>query len=296
MSISLGASSSVETTAGSATRQTSSAQPSAVSSGTVSLSTVSLNTVQSNIEPVSTIQQLATAPVIMQTDGNAFGRYWRKVWLMMAKDLRIEWRAKEIIMVMVAFSALAVIIFGIAFDLRVPRAEMVAPGVLWGVLLFSGILGLNRSFSAEADHQTLMALLLAPLDRTALYLGKLLANLLFLVAMTAILLPMILFIFDVNLFRLWILLALLLGIIGYVGVGTLFAALTANLRARESMLPILLLPVMAPVFMAGIKITEGVLDGRTWPDFQNWMGMLVAFDLIFLTTAFLVFDLIWEDV
>lgn len=245
---------------------------------------------------MSTIQQLATAPVIMQTDGNAFGRYWRKVWLMMAKDLRIEWRAKEIIMVMVAFSALAVIIFGIAFDLRVPRAEMVAPGVLWGVLLFSGILGLNRSFSAEADHQTLMALLLAPLDRTALYLGKLLANLLFLVAMTAILLPMILFIFDVNLFRLWILLALLLGIIGYVGVGTLFAALTANLRARESMLPILLLPVMAPVFMAGIKITEGVLDGRTWPDFQNWMGMLVAFDLIFLTTAFLVFDLIWEDV
>lgn len=251
---------------------------------------------QSGKESVNPVQQLASAPVLMQTAGNGPGRYWRKVWLMMAKDLRIEWRAKEIIVVMVAFSALAVIIFGIAFDLRVPRADMVAPGVLWGVLLFSGILGLNRSFSAEADHQTLMALLLAPLDRTALYLGKLLANLLFLVVMATILLPMILFIFDVNLFRLWILLALLLGMIGYVGVGTLFAALTANLRARESMLPILLLPVMAPVFMAGIKITEGVLDGRTWPDFQNWMGMLIAFDLIFLTTAFLVFDLIWEDV
>jgi hypothetical protein len=110
------------------------------------------------------VQQLARAPVTMQT-GRSIGRYWQKVALIVAKDLRIEMRAKEIIVVMAAFSALAVIIFGIAFDLRVPRPTMVAPGVLWGVLLFSGILGLNRSFSAEADHQTLTALLLAPIDR-----------------------------------------------------------------------------------------------------------------------------------
>lgn len=250
-----------------------------------------------NLQPIQPppVQPLAMAPVTMQT-GRGFVRYWQKVWLIMAKDLRIELRAKEIIVVMAAFSALAVIIFGIAFDLRVPRPTMVTPGVLWGVLLFSGVLGLNRSFSAEADHQTLTALLLAPIDRTTLYLGKALANLLFMLAMTTILLPLILFIFDVNLFQLWILVALLLGIIGYVGVGTLFAALTANIRARESMLPILLLPVMAPVFMAGIKVTENVLDGRNWTNFQNWLGMLIAFDLIFLTAAFLVFDLIWEDV
>ena len=241
------------------------------------------------------VQALALSPVTMRT-GRSFGRYWQHVWRMMAKDLRIELRAKEIIVVMVAFSALAVIIFGLAFDLRVPRPTMVVPGVLWGVLLFSGILGLNRSFSAELDHQTLTALLLAPIDRSVLYLGKFLANLLFMVIMAAILLPMLLIIFDVNLFQFWILLALLLGIIGYVGVGTLFAALTATIRARESMLPILLLPVMVPVFMAGIKITEQVLDGRNWANFQNWFGMLVAFDLIFLTVAFLVFDLIWEDV
>ncbi len=243
----------------------------------------------------SPVQALAMSPVTMQT-GKRFGRYWQKVWRVMAKDLRIELRAKEIIVVMVAFSALAVIIFGLAFDLRVPRPTMVVPGVLWGVLLFSGILGLNRSFSAELDHQTLTALLLAPMDRSVLYLGKFLANLLFMLIMAVILLPMLLFIFDVNLFQFWILLALLLGTVGYVGVGTLFAALTATIRARESMLPILLLPVMVPVFMAGIKVTELVLDGRNWANFQHWFGMLLAFDLIFLTAAFLVFDLIWEDV
>jgi heme exporter protein B len=241
-----------------------------------------------------TVQQLVAAPVAMRT-GRSVGRYWRKVWLIMAKDLRIELRAKEIIVVMAAFSVLAVIIFGMAYDLRVPQPTMVAPGVLWGVLLFSGTLGLNRSFSAEADRQTLMALLLAPIDRSALYLGKFLANLFFLLLMTVVLLPVILFIFDVNLFRFWIIGALALGIIGYVGVGTLFAALTATIRARESMLPILLLPVMAPVFMAGLKVTEQVLDGRDWSNFQNWLGMLTAFDLIFLTAAFLVFDLIWEE-
>lgn len=241
-----------------------------------------------------TVQQLVTAPVFMRT-GRSFGGYWRKVWLILAKDLRIELRAKEIIVVMAAFSALAVIIFGMAFDLRIERPTMVVPGVLWGVLLFSGTLGLNRSFSAEADRQTLMALLLAPVDRSALYLGKFFANLLFLLLMMVVLLPVILFIFDVSLFRFWILVALGLGVIGYVGVGTLFAALTATIRARESMLPILLLPVLAPVFMAGIKVTEQVLDGRDWSNFQNWLGMLTGFDLIFLTAAFLVFDLIWEE-
>lgn len=247
------------------------------------------------IPATASIQQLVAAPVVMQT-GRGIGRYWQKVWLIMAKDLRIELRAKEIIVIMVAFSILAVIIFGMAFDLRVPRSEMVVPGVLWGVLLFSGTLGLNRSFSAEADHQTLMALLLAPIERSTLYLGKFLANLIFLLLMALVLLPVLLFIFDVNLFRFWILIALLLGIVGYVGVGTLFAALTATIRARESMLPILLLPVMAPVFMAGLKVSEQVLDGRDWSNFQNWLGMLTAFDLIFLTTAFLVFDLIWEEI
>jgi len=234
-------------------------------------------------------------PIAMRTDGG-FRSYFRKVWLVAAKDLRIELRAKEILGVMAAFSILAVIIFGMAFDLRVPRSEMVAPGVLWGVLLFTGLLGLNRSFSAEADHQTLLALLLTPVERSAIYLGKLIANFCFMGSAVLILLPVMLFIFDVNFFSPWIILTLFLGVLGYISVGTLFAALTVGIRSRESMLPILLLPVLAPLFMAGLKMTEMVIDGRSLASFQNWLGMLIAFDLIFFTAALLIFDLIWEDI
>ncbi|MEZ4683952.1 MAG: heme exporter protein CcmB [Caldilineaceae bacterium] len=197
--------------------------------------------------------QLVIHPAIMRMESSRRS-YWRKVWYVAAKDLRIEMRAKEILGVMAAFSILAVIIFGMAFDLRVPRSVMVAPGVLWGVLLFTGLLGLNRSFSAEMDRNTLLALLLTPVDRSAIYLGKLLANLCFMLAAAVILLPVLLFIFDVNFFRPWILLTVFLGIFGYVSVGTLFAALTSSLRARESMMPILLLPVLAPLFHGRAEI------------------------------------------
>ncbi len=240
-------------------------------------------------------EPLVVQPVTMRTDSQ-LRSYWRKVWYVAMKDLRIEVRAKEILGVMAAFSVLSVIIFGMAFDLRVPRSAMIVPGVLWGVLLFTGVLGLNRSFSAELDRGTLLALLLVPVDRSAIYLGKMVANVLFMTVVIGLLLPVMLFIFDVNLFHPWVLVALLLGIFGYVSVGTLFAALTASIRARESMLPILLLPVLAPLFMAGLTITGTVIDGRPFSSIQNWLGMLVAFDLIFFTAAVMVFDLIWEDV
>lgn len=233
-------------------------------------------------------------PVQMRTEGGA-AAYLAKVWAIAAKDLRAELRAKEIIGVMATFSVLAVVIFGMAFDLRVPQAEMIVPGVLWVVVLFAGVLGLNRSFSSEVDRGSLAALLLAPVDRSALYFGKLVANLVFTLLAEVLILPVMLVLFDVSLFHPLVLAALLLGTIGYVAVGTLFAAMTGSARARESMLPILLLPVMVPVFMAGVKLTAIVVDGRGFGDVQRWLGILVAYDVIFVTVAFLVFDLVWEE-
>ncbi len=224
-----------------------------------------------------------------------FVAYWRKVWAVAAKDLRTELRAKEILGVMAAFCVLAVIIFGLAFDLRVPDAKMVVPGMLWAVILFGGVLGLNRSFGGEADRGTLAALLLAPVDRSAIYFGKFLAHLVFIFATQALILPVILVLFDVSLFHPLILLGLALGIVGYVGVGVLLAGLTAHTRARESMLPILLLPVMIPIFMAGVGLTAAVLDGRGMDVAQRWLGVMVVYDIVFLTAAYLVFDLIWEE-
>lgn len=238
--------------------------------------------------------ELESRPVRMRTEGGLTA-YLRKLWAIANKDLRAELRAKEIFSTMATFSVLAVVIFGMAFELRVPRPEMIVPGVLWVVILFTGILGLNRSFGAEVDRGSLAALLLAPVERSAIYFGKMLANLIFLLTTELIILPAVLVIFNVNVFRLWILLGLLLGTIGYVSVGTLFAALAANTRARESMLPILLLPVMLPVFIAGVKITAIVVDDRGLGDLQRWLTMLAVYDLIFITVAFLVFDLIWEE-
>lgn len=233
-------------------------------------------------------------PVQMRTEGGATA-YWRKLWAIAQKELQTELRAREVIGAMAAFSVLAVVIFGLAFDLS-PRMDLIVPGVLWGILLFAGVLGLNRSFGSEVDKGSLAALLLAPVDRSVVYFGKVLANFLFILATQVLVLPIMLIIFDINLFRLWILVGLLLGILGYVFVGTLFAALTVSVRARESLLPILLLPVMMPLFVAGVGLTALVLNEREFGDFDHWLLMLGTYDLIFVVIAYLVFDLIWEDV
>lgn len=248
---------------------------------------------QSIVDPRSA--SLWLPPVQMHTDGG-LGAYLRKVWVIARKDLRAELRAKEVVGTMLAFSVLSVVVFGLAFDGRVPRPELIVPGVLWVVVLFTGLLGLNRSFGAEADRSSLPALLLAPVDRSAIYFGKLIASLVFLLLTELILLPTILILFDTNLLRVWILVGLFLGTVGYVSVGTLFAAMATSSRARESLLPIMLLPLMVPIFVAGLGLTSSVLDGNTFADFQHWVLMLGVYDLIFATISFMVFDLLWEDV
>jgi heme exporter protein B len=239
-------------------------------------------------------QSVEVQPIKMRT-GGGLSAYMSKSLAVAGKDLRSEWRAKEIIGTMMAFSVLAVIIFGMAFDLRVPQADMVVPGVFWVIILFSGVMGLNRSFGAEVDRGSMAALLMAPVDRSTIYFGKMLASLVFMALTELIILPVILVMFDVNLMRVWILVGALLGTIGYVAVGTLFAGLTANTRSRETMLPVLLLPVMVPIFVAGVALTASVIDGHEFADFQHWLGILLGYDLIFMTVAYMVFGMIWED-
>ena len=223
--------------------------------------------------------------------------YWRKVGAIAAKELRVEWRAREVLATMVSFAVLAVVVFGLAFDLRLSReySEAVVPGVLWVALFFSGTLGLHRSFGAEVERGSLGALLLAPVDRSAIYLGKLAANVLFLLVTALLLLPLMTVFFDINALRPAVVVALGLGALGYGAAGTLFAALTASLRARETLLPVLLLPVLVPLFMAGVSLTSSVITGGGWDEIAGQLTVLVAMDLIFVTVAILTFDLIWED-
>jgi heme exporter protein B len=219
----------------------------------------------------------------------------RQIAAIIHKDVTAELRTKEMFSSMFVFALLAVVIFNFAFELRVADARTIAPGVLWVSVTFAGMLGLNRSFVLEKDQGCLDGLLLAPVDRSAIYFGKMLGNLLFITVVEAIILPIFSALFNVNLIQPWILVVLLLGTLGFSGVGTLFSAMAVHTRAREVFLPILLFPVVVPALIAAVKLTAGLLDGPALADMANWMQLLVAFDIILVAVSYMTFDYVVEE-
>lgn len=211
------------------------------------------------------------------------------------KDIIAELRTKETLSTMLIFVLLAVFIFNFAFDLRVDNVRAVVPGVMWVAFIFAGVLGLNRSFIQEADKGCLDGLLMTPVDRSVIYFGKMMGNLIFMLVIDAIALPVFSVLFNLMLVRWDIILIVILGTLGFAGVGTLFAAMTANTRAREVMLPLLLFPVALPLVLAAVKATAGVLDGVPLGDLMQWVNLLIGYDIIFLTVAFLTFDYVVES-
>ncbi len=221
--------------------------------------------------------------------------FLQAAWAIFWKDIRAEFRTKDIITGMFLFALLAVLIFNFAFELRVENVREVLPGVLWVAIAFASILGLNRSFILEHDRGSLEGILLAPVDRSALYFGKMLGNLVFMLAVETVLLPVMVVLFNVNLFRPGVLLFVFLGTLGFAIVGTVFAAMAVNTRAREVMLPVLLLPVMVPVLIAAVKGAANVLDGAAMSEVMNWLRLLGVFDIVFLAVAFMTFDFVVEE-
>lgn len=221
--------------------------------------------------------------------------FLRKVFAIVWKDVTAELRTKDIFSSMLVFALLTVVIFQFAFDLRADTITLVAPGVIWVAIAFAGVLGLSRSFILEQDRGSLEGLLLAPMDRSVIYFGKMIGNLLFILVVEALLLPISSVFFNVNLVTPSLLLFILLGTIGFAAVGTLFSALSINTRAREVMLPILLFPIMVPVFIAGVRATGSLLDGETLSDVSHWLRLLLAYDAIFIAAAFLLFDYVVEE-
>ena len=221
--------------------------------------------------------------------------YLRTVMAIVWKDVQAELRTKDILSSMLVFAGLSVLIFQFAFDLRADNVRLVLPGVLWIAITFAGVLGLNRSFILEQDRGSLEGLLLAPVDRSAIYFGKLIGNLLFIFIVELLLLPLMTVLFNVWLLSPAMLLVLALGTLGYAAVGTLFAALSINTRAREVMLPILLFPVRVPVFVAGVQAVSRLLDGESLADIMRWVQLLVAYDAIFIAAAMLLFDYVVEE-
>ncbi len=220
--------------------------------------------------------------------------YWRKVWAVVRKDLLIELRSRELLSSAVVFALLVLLIFNFALDLTGEIVRAVASGILWITLLFAGMLTLSRGFAREQERGALQGLLLAPLDRGGLFLAKLLVNLLLMGVVELFALPIFVALYNLNMRPLPLLAIVGLGTVGFAAVGTLFGAIAANTRAREALLPLLLFPVLVPVIIGAVQATNETVPGVV-PAGPPWIGLLIAFDLLFLGLGYLLFEYVIEE-
>ncbi|NLG72395.1 MAG: ABC transporter permease [Chloroflexi bacterium] len=221
--------------------------------------------------------------------------YMRALSAVVWKDLAAELRSRELFSAMMVFALLVILIFNFALELDAATRSSVTSGVLWVTFAFAGTLGLNRSMAIEKDRGCLDGLLLAPVDRSAIYFGKVIGNLIFMFIVEVIILPVYSVLYNTNLFNPGLLLVILLGSIGYVVVGTLLSTMAVQARTRDILLPILLFPVMIPIFIASVKASSGFLDGLEMEMISPWLNLLLVYDVIFTAVAFMLFDYIVEE-
>jgi heme exporter protein B len=221
--------------------------------------------------------------------------FFRKVWAILVKDMAAELHTREMISAMLVFSVLALLIFSFALDLRGATARAAAPGVLWATVAFAGTLGLSRSLAREQQSGCMDGLLLAPVDRSAIFFGKALGNAILMGLVEVVLLPLFSALFGVPLLRPGVLLVTALGTVGYAAVGTLLAAIAVNTRAREVMLPIMLLPLAIPVLIASVRATGVLVEGGALEYATGWVRLLVVYDLVIVAVALVTFGYVLEE-
>lgn len=215
------------------------------------------------------------------------------------KDLLLEFRTKQMLNSMVIFSLLVIVIFNYSFSniLFNIKLEDMAPGILWIAFTFAGMLGLTRSFSSEKEEGCLDGLKLCPVDPSTIYLGKVVSNLVIMFLIEAIIIPLFIVLFNFSdikgLSGLFVI--ILLGNIGFILVGTLFSALTVNMRTREILLPVILFPIIIPLIMSAVMATHKVLSTGDLFAAIDEIRLLVVYDLIFFIAAQLVFEYVIED-
>ncbi len=223
-------------------------------------------------------------------------KYLDKVGAIIAKDIAAELRTREMLSSMGVFAILVIIVFNFALELTDRQiVETATPGALWVTIIFAGMLGLNRSLTIELDRGCLDGLLLAPIDRTTIFFGKALGNALFMLVVEVVVLPLFVVFFNVPLVQPWVVTVVVLGTLGFAGVGTLLSALAVNTRAREVMLPVLLFPVAMPELIAAVKATGGAMTGLPVSEWQQWLSLLIVFDLVLVAVSFMVFEYVVEE-
>ena len=222
----------------------------------------------------------------------------RTVWLVLRKDLTVEVRSREIAYTTLFFAVSCVLVFAFALVREGRPIEDGAAGILWIAIAFAGTLALGRTFERERQSETLRALLLAPTDRPAIYVGKLLGIVALLVAAEIVLIPLVSLLFQAPLLEhpFWLAAIVLTGTLGFAAVGTLFAAMLVRARSRDVLLPVLLYPITVPVIIAGVRGTAALLQPEVDVAIvQFWVALLVFFDVVFVTLALWTFEPLMTD-
>jgi len=221
--------------------------------------------------------------------------YLKAIGSIVWKDLVAELRTRELLSAMLVFALLVILIFNFAIELQPDLRITITPGVLWVTLAFAGTLGLNRSMAVEKDRGCFDGLLLAPVDRSAIYFGKALSNLVFMLIVAVIILPVYSILYNINVLTSGLLLVVILGSTGYAAIGTLLSSMAVQTRTRDVLLPVLLFPVIVPVLLAAVKASGGFLQNLPINEIWPWLNILIAYDVIFTTIAFLVFEFVVEE-
>jgi len=223
--------------------------------------------------------------------------YLNQIAAIVWKDFVTELKTRELLSAMFIFALLVILIFIFSINLSIVKASEVGPGILWVAFLFAGTIGLNRSFMLEKENDCLMGLMLVPADRTAIYFGKLISNLIFLSIMELFILPLFMIFFNIDLLPHLgpLLVVIFLGTLGFCALGTLLSSLSSNLKTREIMLPILLYPLLIPIIIGVVRMTGQILDGTELFDMMKWIGLTASFDIIYIGVSIMTIDHILEE-
>lgn len=212
------------------------------------------------------------------------------------KDLKLDLRTKENLVSMLFFSVIILLVFGFAVPAEEETQRLLAPGIFWVTFLLSGFLGLNKNFQVEKEGNCMEALLLTPVSRGSIFLGKMSGNIVFIMILQTLLLPLVSLLFDSTFLSCYgqLLGINLLAAIGFSSLGTLLAGITTDIRFKEILLPILLFPLVVPLLMACVTITQSILGGQGFLGEADWLKLLLGFDGIFLIISYLTFEFVME--
>ena len=221
--------------------------------------------------------------------------YFLYIWYISAKDIKVELQRKELLLLTIIFSFTCVVIFNISIDVSRDSYIRVLPGILWVTIFFTSVLGLNRFLSRERDSGNFEALLLLPISRDILFLGKVTTLFLFMIILEILIFPIFTIIFDLNIIHTSIILVAVLATLGISVIGTIIGSMTSNTGVRETLLPILLFPLIFPMLLAAIEVTGSVLRGETWTEYNKWIQLLAVIDIMFSIVCSFLFTYVMKD-